>query len=200
MNCSPHDLRDYFFEELAEAERRQMDAHVATCETCRGELARLRTTQSALLGVRDEEVPQRIGFVSDRVYEPSVIRRGWRAFWNSGPRLVFASAAMLSAALVVSALVSVMARPVTVAAPAEVAADAKLQGAIARQVTAAVEVAIAASEQRQAQKTAELLAAAGRTQKQERHADMRAVSKAFEYLNKRVVSFYKSSVEWSEPR
>ena len=40
----------------------------------------LRSTQAVLLTLRDEEIPQRIGFVSDRVYEPSVLLRWWRAF------------------------------------------------------------------------------------------------------------------------
>jgi len=80
MSCSPFDLRDYLFGELAEAERRQMDVHVRSCGGCQEELERLRITQSALLELRDEEVPQRIGFVSDPVFEPSGVRRFWRAF------------------------------------------------------------------------------------------------------------------------
>jgi len=65
-------------------------------------LNRLRSTQAVLLSVPDEEIPQRIGFVSDRVYEPSLMLRWWRAFWGSAPRLAFASAAMLSAAILFS--------------------------------------------------------------------------------------------------
>jgi len=103
MSCSPVDLRDYFFGELAEELRRQADLHVKTCVSCREELDRLRSTQSALLSVADEEIPQRIGFVSDRVYEPSAVRRWWGAFWGSAPRLGFASAAMLSAWALASA-------------------------------------------------------------------------------------------------
>jgi anti-sigma factor RsiW len=114
MSCSPFDLRDYFFEELAEEDRQQVDLHSRTCEKCREELSRLRSTQAALLAVADEEIPQRIGFISDRVYEPSRLRRWWGAFWESAPRLGFASAAMLSAAIIVSA----MHRPAVVTPPA----------------------------------------------------------------------------------
>src|SRR5258708_30383205 len=99
MSCSPFDLRDYFFGELPEEDRRQVDLHTRSCAACRDELNQLRSTQAVLLSVPDEEIPQRIGFVSDRVYEPSAGRRWWRVFWGSGPRLVFASAAMLSLAI-----------------------------------------------------------------------------------------------------
>src|SRR5258708_37318755 len=61
-------------------------------------------TQAALFSLRDEEIPQRIAFVSDKVFEPSPWRRWWSAFWGSTARLSFASAAMLSAAILVSAL------------------------------------------------------------------------------------------------
>ena len=98
MSCSPFDLRDYHFRELTEDERRQTEVHVRTCAACREELERLRGTEAALLMVPDEEIPQRIGFVSDPVFAPSPLRRAWSAFWGSAARLGFASAAMLSAA------------------------------------------------------------------------------------------------------
>src|SRR5262245_39436758 len=104
MNCSPYDLRDYILGELGETERREVESHVKGCTGCHEELGTLRATCSALNELRDEEIPQRIAFVSDRVYEPSVARRWWRALWDSGPRLIFASSAMLAAAIVVSAV------------------------------------------------------------------------------------------------
>ena len=101
MSCSPFDLRDYFLKELPESEGKQVEVHVKTCAACREELERLRLTEAALVSLRDEEIPQRLAFVSDKIFGPSPWRRGWAAFWNSGARLGFASAAMLSAALVV---------------------------------------------------------------------------------------------------
>jgi hypothetical protein len=161
MSCSPFDLRDYFFGELAEKDRRQVEAHSKTCVGCCEELQRLESTQAVLLTVRDEEIPQRIGFVSDRVYEPSPLRRWWLAFWGSAPRLGFASAAMLSAAIVVSA----MHRPVP--PPAAPVVDVaglqmKLQSDFSRQLNEAVTRAVADSDARHAQRTAELLASATR--------------------------------------
>jgi hypothetical protein len=105
MSCSPFDLRDYFLQELAGPHQRlQVEAHVKTCAPCREELDRLRITEAALHCMADEEIPQRIAFVSDKIFEPSPWRRWLAAFWNSGARLGFASAAMLSASLVLFAL------------------------------------------------------------------------------------------------
>jgi hypothetical protein len=83
MSCSPFDLRDYYFKDLAENQRRLTEVHVKTCAHCREELERLRGTETALLALPDEEIPQRIGFVSDAVFQPSAFRRGWDALWNS---------------------------------------------------------------------------------------------------------------------
>jgi anti-sigma factor RsiW len=91
-------LRDYAFDELSQDERRAMEQHLATCGACATELDRLQVTSAALRTLPDREIPQRIAFVSDRVFEPSA----WRRFWNSGARLGFASACVLAAALVVS--------------------------------------------------------------------------------------------------
>ena len=95
MSCSPFDLRDYLFGELVEDQRRQVDVHVRACSGCHEDLERLRATHSTLLALRDEEVPQRIGFVSDKVFEPSLGRRAWQVFWGSSAKLGFAAAAML---------------------------------------------------------------------------------------------------------
>src|SRR5438045_1168792 len=131
MSFSPFDLRDYFFGELQDESRRQVDLHLKACSTCQDELDRLRLTQSALLCLRDEEIPQRIGFVSDKVFEPSVARRWWRTFWGSTARLAFASAAMLSIAIIVSALHRPPAAPVPVVDTAKIQADVSKRVALA---------------------------------------------------------------------
>src|SRR5215467_8256327 len=104
MNCAPFDLRDYCLHELSAAERQQVEAHVKGCGSCREELERLRLTEAALLNLREEEIPQRIAFVSDKIFEPSPWRRAWESFWGSTARLGFASAALLSTALIVFSL------------------------------------------------------------------------------------------------
>ena len=86
MMCSPFDLKDYFFGEL---ERRTAGvgraASWTTCAACREELAALSATRSAVLCMREEELPRRIAFVSDKVFEP----RWWQKFLASGPQLGF---------------------------------------------------------------------------------------------------------------
>src|SRR5215471_6374932 len=103
MSCSPFDLRDYFLKELAPPQQLQTEAHVKNCDACRDELEQLRATEAMLFSLRDEEIPQRIGFISDKIFEPSPARRWLTAFWGSTARLGFASAAMLSVALAITA-------------------------------------------------------------------------------------------------
>ena len=161
MSCSPFDLRDYHFKELTGNERRLTEVHVKTCANCREELDRLRGTEAALLMLPDEEIPQRIGFVSDPVFQPSALHRGWNALWGSAARLGFASAAMLSVALMVFAFT----RPaLQTAAPAPAVDRVALEADFSRRMNEAVEKAVAASEGRQARQTQEILAASEKRQ------------------------------------
>jgi anti-sigma factor RsiW len=92
-------LRDYAFDELPHGEREAIEQHAAGCGECALELERLRVTTAALRTLPDREIPQRIAFVSDKVFEPSWFQR----FWNSGAQLGFASACVLAVAMVISA-------------------------------------------------------------------------------------------------
>lgn len=91
MSCCPFDLGDYFFGELGHSERGQVEAHLQSCMGCREELERLRGTQQALLRLKDEEIPRRIAFVSDKVFEPSRAARWWAAL----PKMALAAGLML---------------------------------------------------------------------------------------------------------
>jgi len=95
MSCSTYVLKAYLFGEATEEERRCVAGHAASCAACSEELERLRTTHAALMSVPEEEIPRRIAFVSDKVFEP----RWWQRFFQSGSRVGFASAAMLSLAI-----------------------------------------------------------------------------------------------------
>lgn len=150
MSCSPFELRDYFLQELTDPQQRQMESHIKTCQSCQEELDRLRITEAALFSVRDEEIPQRIAFVSDKIFEPSPWRRAWAAFWGSTARLGFASAAMLSVALIVFSLARTAGAPVSGGpATARVVTPASVSEAeIQQRVQAAVDQAVAASETR----------------------------------------------------
>jgi len=96
MNCSPFDLRDYWFEELAPNERSQVETHLAACTGCRQELERLRLVGQTMRQLKDEEVPRRIAFVSDKVFEPSGPARWLRNLWPGAPRLAWSAALLLA--------------------------------------------------------------------------------------------------------
>jgi len=89
-------LRDYAFDELPAAARPALQRHILECASCAAELDQLRLTTAALRVLPDQEPPQRIAFVSDKIFAPS-------RFWNFAPWLGFASAGVMAAALVFTA-------------------------------------------------------------------------------------------------
>ena len=162
MSCSPFDLKDYFLQELPSPERVQVEAHVNHCPACREELERLQLTGAALFSLRDEEIPQRIAFVSDQIFEPSPLRRWFSGFWGSTARLGFASALMLSASIFYFAT-----RPapapgaLATRSPAVAPTTATLTPTpqdVQQQIQQAVAQAVAAVEARQAEKNRQLVA------------------------------------------
>jgi len=197
MSCSPFDLRDYYFKDLAENERRLTEVHVKTCARCREELDRLRGTETALLTLRDEEIPQRIGFVSDPVFQPSAFRRGWEALWGSAARLGFVSAAMLSAALLVFSLT----RPAPQAGVRAPGLDrAALEAEVSKRVNDAVAKAVAESEAHQARETRELLAATEKRHTLETEAMMVRVQEYLEVEKKRMNTLILASNDAASAR
>ena len=128
MGCE-YDWKAYAFGELAAKERRDAELHAATCEGCREELAHVRLTVDTLSALREEEVPRRIAFVSDKVFEPR--------WWDTFLRPTFAAACVLAAAIVMHGY---MTRPPAVDA-----------AAIQAQVNQAVTRAVANVEQRNAE-------------------------------------------------
>src|SRR5580765_2845584 len=94
MNCDHKpDWNAYALSELTLAERREAEAHLAVCEACRDELATLRLTLDTLSTLREEEVPRRIAFVSDKVFQP----RWWQRVFSP----TFAAGALVAAAILV---------------------------------------------------------------------------------------------------
>jgi anti-sigma factor RsiW len=135
MSCSQYDWKAYALGELNATERGAAEGHAATCAGCREELAGLRLTLDAMSTLREEEVPRRIAFVSDKVFEP----RWWQRLWSP----TFAAAMLIAAAILVHAF----ARP---------GAD---PAAIEAQVNSAVTKAVAVIEARHEQEAAEMIAA-----------------------------------------
>lgn len=86
------DVKAYSMGEMGEADTRSAAAHVAGCEACREELAGVQATLGSLALLRDEELPRRIAFISDKVFEP----KWWQRIFNP----TFASACVVAAAIV----------------------------------------------------------------------------------------------------
>jgi anti-sigma factor RsiW len=157
MSCSPFDLKEYFLRELPSPQRLQVEAHVNNCITCREELERLQLTEAALFSLRDEEIPQRIAFVSDQIFEPSPVRRWFSGFWGSTARLGFASALMLSASIFYFAATRPAPAPERTAA-STIAAVSPSPQQIQQQIDQAVAQAVAVVEARQAETNKQLVA------------------------------------------
>lgn len=179
MSCSPFNLNDYCLGELAEMDRREVERHASRCGACGAELDRLRATRAALLTVADEEMPQRIGFVSDKIFEPSGVRRWAVAFWGSAGRLAFVSAAMLSAAILTHAF-----RPVAASAPVTIVRTVAQDNTPA--IQAAVTRAVSETEAREAKRTRELLAVIEKRHEFQDRALMIAVQENMSVMQKRL--------------
>jgi anti-sigma factor RsiW len=168
-------LRDYAFGELPADRQPELEQHLSVCGECTLELDQLRLTTAALRTLPDREIPQRIAFVSDKVFEPSLFSRFFGGFWNSAARLGFASACVLGAALMVSAYHR----------PAEVRTVVQTANAntdVSMQVNDAVAKAVAQVKVEDARE----IEAVGRKYEQEYQDRMTTVSENFELLQKRL--------------
>lgn len=180
MNCSPSELKDYFFGELDPPERDAVEHHVASCGSCREELAGLNATRAVLLSVPDEEPPRRIAFVSDKVFEP----RWWQKLWTSGARLGFAGAAMLSVAIVVHAFAPSRQMPAAPAAAA-VVPTAVIEAEVAKRVELEVAKVVAASEEQQLAKTLNVLNARLKDSRMQQREQLLMIQDYLERMEKR---------------
>jgi Putative zinc-finger len=193
MSCSPFDLRDYFLKELPDSERRQVEAHVRNCQPCLEELDRLRLTEAALFALREEEIPRRIGFVSDQVFEPSPWRRWWAGLWGSTARLAFASAAMLSVAILVSALRPVEQIAVRPGPPQIVKTVSETE--IQSRIDNAVAKAVAQVDARQTEKTKQLVADLESARRR-----LLVAAEEWDYSQRRVNAIRISASNYGPPR
>ena len=195
MNCTDFEIRDYFLGELPEAERQRTARHMNSCSGCAGELEQLRHLRFALESIPDQEPPQRIGFVSDKVFEPSRRRRAWNAFWNSAPRLGFVSAAMLSAALLTLAF-KPAAAPLVDRPPAVANLQAPVPD-VSPQIDRAVRKAVADTEMRQQKRTELLLTALERKHELQQRALMQNVADYMIMPQKRMMVTRASSLSYN---
>ena len=77
MSCTDFDVRDYSSGgAFRSRESPRLVSHFSSCShCCTAELDNLRHLRFALESLPDQEPPQRIGFVSDKIFEPSRARR-----------------------------------------------------------------------------------------------------------------------------
>ncbi len=182
MTCS-FDLKEYVLGESSRDDGDRIEAHASACGVCRDEIARLQITRGALLALLEEEPPRRIAFVSDKVFEP----RWYHRLWDSGPRLGFLAAAMLACAILVHAFHQPPVAPPAITAAVDTGA---IERGVAARLTEAVTKAVADSEARQRQHTAELLQAAEQRQELDRRATIAAFSEQTRLLQKQVANMY----------
>jgi len=168
MSCSSVDLKAYIYGEEAGA----VEDHLRSCENCRGELERLRVSHAAMMTLMDEELPQRIAFVSDKVFEP----RWWQVIWRSGPAMGFASAALLAGAILVHAYT----RPAPVSTQAAVN-TVEVEQRIEREVNARVDAVVTKAVSDAQAQFAKNLDVAEKRFEEKRQSDMAMVQQAARY-------------------
>jgi anti-sigma factor RsiW len=97
MSCISPDLKPdwkaYVLRELNPDAARQAETHLAACSTCHEEVATVRLTLDTLSTLREEEIPRRIAFVSDKVFEP----RWWQRVFSP----TFAAGVLVAVAILI---------------------------------------------------------------------------------------------------
>lgn len=194
MSCEGFDWKAYTLGDLAGAEGKRHEEHLKGCEACQAEASGLKLTVTALKRLPKMEPPRRIAFVSDPVVEPG----WWARLWASGPRLGFASAAMLSVAILAHGM---MARtPGT--DPGQF--QARVEQEVAKRLPEAVDEAVAA---RYAPALADMkrrldgleqggLVKAKAELDEQRKADMQEIRAAFELMERRMNTRYLSAARF----
>jgi hypothetical protein len=171
---------------MTRQERGIVDDHVRGCQSCREELDRLNLTRSALVSLEDEEIPRRIAFVSDRVFEP----RWWQTMWRSGPVMGFASAAVLAAAILVHGFLvhGLEARPVVVDA-------AQIEKQVESQLNVRVQAAVSQAQAKQSAEFAQVLNATEHRFETQRQADLASFQQVDEYYHQKMARLEVASNE-----
>ena len=197
MNCAPFDLRDYFFGELNATEAKVIESHVANCEGCRTELDRLDVTRVAMLELPAEEVPRRISFVSDKVFEPSL----WQRFWQSGPKVGFASALLIFAGLLVNALPRQTApavQPLTAtnySSIIDARVQEKVQEEVAKRLPVALAQAVSSTQQQDTVRLTSAVALVEKKYKVQREEDMAAMQATLDVWQRKLSRMYLASYD-----
>jgi anti-sigma factor RsiW len=186
MTCHELDWNGYVLGEAPASERARMAEHAAKCPSCREELERLELTRATLRMLPEEEIPRRIAFVSDKVFEAT----WWQRLWARGPGWGFASAALLAAAIVTHGFAARPAAPAVAPGLTEAQVQARIESELSRRVGELVAQAVAASEARQTEQTVKAVQAAVDIERKnfamQRQADMLAVEDNLRLIRKQM--------------
>jgi anti-sigma factor RsiW len=192
MSCQDVDVKAYALEEGTGAERRAVEAHLAGCADCRLELDQLGLTRMALQAWRDEEMPRRIAFVSDKVFEPT----WWqRLVAGLNPMGMTASAVL---AAVVAFGVGRAQAPVAVAPMAAMQnadVEKRVADEVAARVALAVKEAVAQSEQRQQIQTVKLVRETERRLNAEQQQTVAMLESNLMLLRKQQARYVRASAD-----
>ena len=192
MNCAPDDLKDLFFGEIDARERKRVEEHLAACIGCQTEYDRLHFTQTALLSLPEEELPRRIAFVSDKVFEP----RWYQKVWNSGPKLGFAAAAMLSCAILVHALDPAAPLQMASTTPDNAQIQSMVQAEVDQRVAMEVKKVAVEFETRGEAKLQRVIAEQRKQLDFDRRAEMVALEAHYTVLQKKLNQMYMANASF----
>lgn len=196
MTCPDFDWKSYVLDEAPAPDRRQMEQHLAGCAPCREEVEGLRLTVTALRRLPVREIPKRISFISDPVFEPSP----WQRFWGSASRLGFASAALLAGAIVLHGYMSrpapASAAGTLTAAQIEQQVQQRVNAEVARLLPAAVDQRVHAQLQPALTQLSGELKLAQDANEKTRQADLKRIDDAFTVMQKRYQTGYLSAARY----
>jgi len=200
MSCSSIDLKAYLLGETSPRDKVLVEDHIRACQNCREEQERLRIAYSALTSLGEEEMPQRIAFVSDKVFEP----RWWQRMWRSGPAMGFAASAVLAAAILVHAFVRPAPSPAVTAsvdsAQVEQRVEKEVNARVQSAVAAAVAKAVSDADSRREQKFAQMLDAAEKRYEIQRRVDLAAVQQTIRYYDQQMGRLIVASNDLGQER
>jgi len=192
MSCSIVDVKAYFLGEMEARDKVQVEGHLSACAECREELDRLGVMRTALQALPEEEVPHRIAFVSDKVFEP----RWWQAIWRSGPAMGFASAALLAGAILVHGFT----RPPVIVTAAPTGAASVDTAQIDKLIEQEVAKRVDASLTQQKQRTEQMLQASEKRYEQRRQKDLVEFQQVMRYQNQQMSHWMVASNDLAASR
>jgi|YNPMSStandDraft_1061717.scaffolds.fasta_scaffold04840_3 hypothetical protein len=193
MPCADFDWKGFVLQEAAPAERRAMEEHLKTCAACRREVDALGLTLVAVRQLPQQPIPRRLAFVSDPVFELPWWKRLWRM---PAPAWGFATAALLVAAVALYGTLIRVPPPQAAVQADPAAVERAVQAELERRLPAAVEAAVRTQLGPAVSQLEARLAAFEQKAEQQRRADLRDVTAAFELLQKRINNVYLASAHY----